>query len=160
MQPDLNMNASNNGYSITSLVFFITYTIFQIPATVIIRKVGPRIFLSAIVLFWGAVMIVSPRNSRHCRFCSQLQGFGFVPSWPAMAGLRVVLGALEAGFYPGCVYLLSTWYPRYELQKRNAAFYLIGSTASGFGGILAYGLMQMSGIGGLEGWRWIFIVRH
>ncbi|KAL4744770.1 hypothetical protein BDW72DRAFT_199275 [Aspergillus terricola var. indicus] len=114
----------------TSLVFFITYTIFQIPATVIIRKVGPRIFLSAIVLFWGAVMI----------------GFGFVPSWPAMAGLRVVLGALEAGFYPGCVYLLSTWYPRYELQKRNAAFYLIGSTASGFGGILAYGLMQMSGI--------------
>ncbi|KAL4904014.1 hypothetical protein BDW74DRAFT_31494 [Aspergillus multicolor] len=142
MQPDLNMNASNNGYSITSLVFFITYTIFQIPATVIIRKVGPRIFLSAIVLFWGAVMI----------------GFGFVPTWPAMAGLRVILGALEAGFYPGCVYLLSTWYPRYELQKRNAAFYLIGSTASGFGGILAYGLMQMDGIGGQAGWRWIFII--
>ncbi|KAL4986010.1 major facilitator superfamily domain-containing protein [Aspergillus falconensis] len=142
MQPDLNMNASNNGYSITSLVFFITYTIFQIPATVVIRKVGPRIFLSAIVLFWGAVMI----------------GFGFVPSWPAMAGLRVILGALEAGFYPGCVYLLSTWYPRYELQKRNAAFYLIGSTASGFGGILAYGLMQMNGIGGQAGWRWIFII--
>ncbi|KAL4995732.1 major facilitator superfamily domain-containing protein [Aspergillus recurvatus] len=142
MQPDLNMNASNNGYSITSLVFFITYTIFQIPATVIIRKVGPRIFLSAIVLLWGAVMI----------------GFGFVPSWPAMAGLRVILGALEAGFYPGCVYLLSTWYPRYELQKRNAAFYLIGSTASGFGGILAYGLMQMNGTGGLAGWRWIFVI--
>ncbi|KAL4939422.1 hypothetical protein BDV06DRAFT_225021 [Aspergillus oleicola] len=131
MQPDLNMNASNNGYSITSLVFFITYTIFQIPATVIIRKVGPRIFLSSIVFFWGAVMI----------------GFGFVPSWPAMAGLRVILGALEAGFYPG-----------YELQKRNAAFYLIGSTASGFGGILAYGLMQMDGLGGQAGWRWIFII--
>ncbi|KAL4812949.1 major facilitator superfamily domain-containing protein [Aspergillus spinulosporus] len=117
MQTDLNMNASN-GYSITSLVFFITYTIFQIRATVIIRKVGPRIFLSAIVLFWGAAMI----------------GFGFVPSWPAMIGLRVVLGALEAGFYPGCVYLLNTWYPRYELHKRNTASYLIGSTASGFGG--------------------------
>ncbi|KAL4789437.1 major facilitator superfamily domain-containing protein [Aspergillus venezuelensis] len=142
MQPDLNMNASNNGYSITSLVFFITYTIFQIPATVIIRKVGPRIFLSSIVFFWGAVMI----------------GFGFVPSWPAMAGLRIILGALEAGFYPGCVYLLSTWYTRYELQKRNAAFYLIGSTASGFGGILAYGLMQMDGLGGQDGWRWIFII--
>ncbi|BCS25373.1 uncharacterized protein APUU_50084A [Aspergillus puulaauensis] len=142
MQPDLNMNASNNGYSITSLVFFITYTIFQIPATVIIRKLGPRIFLSAIVLLWGVIMLC----------------FGFVPSWPAMAGLRVILGALEAGFYPGCVYLLSTWYTRYELQKRNAAFYLIGSTASGFGGILAYGLMQMDGLGGKEGWRWIFII--
>lgn len=75
-----------------------------------------------------------------------------------MSGLRVILGVLEAGFYPGCVYLLSTWYPRFDLQKRNAGFYLIGSMASGWGGILAYGLMQMDGIQGLSGWRWIFIV--
>lgn len=75
-----------------------------------------------------------------------------------MLGLRLILGALEAGFYPGCVYLLSTWYPRYELQQRNALFYLIGIVASGFGGILAYGLMQMDGIAGKSGWRWIFIV--
>lgn len=75
-----------------------------------------------------------------------------------MAGLRAVLGVLEAGFYPGCVYLLSTWYPRYELQKRNAVFYLIGSMASAFAGILAYGLMQLNGRAGLTGWRWIFIV--
>lgn len=75
-----------------------------------------------------------------------------------MLALRLILGALEAGFYPGCVYLLSTWYPRYELQKRNAGFYLIGSAAAGFGGILAYGLMQMDGLAGLTGWRWIFIV--
>ncbi|CAG8263201.1 unnamed protein product [Penicillium salamii] len=142
MQGDLKMNATNNGYSITSLVFFITYTIFQIPATVIIRKIGPRLFLSGIVLFWGAVMLA----------------FGFVPNWETMAGLRIILGALEAGLYPGSVYLLSTWYPRYELQKRNATFYLIGSMASGFGGILAYGLMQMDGLAGRAGWRWIFII--
>lgn len=75
-----------------------------------------------------------------------------------MLGLRLILGTLEAGFYPGCVYLLSTWYPRYELQQRNALFYLIGILASGFGGILAYGLMQMDGLAGKSGWRWIFIV--
>ncbi|CAG8925768.1 unnamed protein product [Penicillium salamii] len=142
MQGDLKMDATNNGYSITSLVFFITYTIFQIPATVIIRKIGPRLFLSGIVLLWGAVMLA----------------FGFVPNWETMAGLRIILGALEAGLYPGSVYLLSTWYPRYELQKRNATFYLIGSMASGFGGILAYGLMQMDGLAGRAGWRWIFII--
>ncbi|CAG8037921.1 unnamed protein product [Penicillium salamii] len=142
MQGDLKMNATNNGYSITSLVFFITYTIFQIPATVIIRKIGPRLFLSGIVILWGAVMLA----------------FGFVPNWETMAGLRIILGALEAGLYPGSVYLLSTWYPRYELQKRNATFYLIGSMASGFGGILAYGLMQMDGLAGRAGWRWIFII--
>ncbi len=75
-----------------------------------------------------------------------------------MVGLRIILGVLEAGFFPGCAYLLSTWYPRYDLQKRNAVFYLIGSVASAFAGILAYGFMQMAGQQGLAGWRWIFIV--
>lgn len=75
-----------------------------------------------------------------------------------MVGLRIILGVLEAGFFPGCVYLMSTWYSRFELQKRYSAFYLIGSGASAFAGILAYGLMQMNGLAGLAGWRWIFIV--
>lgn len=75
-----------------------------------------------------------------------------------LVGLRVILGVLEAGFFPGCAYLLSCWYPRYQLQKRNAAFYLIGSMASALSGILAYGLMQLKGRAGLDGWRWIFIV--
>ncbi|KAF4630025.1 hypothetical protein G7Y89_g8115 [Cudoniella acicularis] len=142
MQDELGMNAKNNAYTVVSVVFFLTYTIFQAPAVVFIRTLGPRLFLALIVLFWGATMI----------------GFGFVPSWQVMAALRVILGVFEAGFYPGCVYLLSTWYPRYDLQKRNATFYLIGSMASGFGGILAYGIMQMNGVGGHSGWRWIFIL--
>ncbi|PMD62712.1 phthalate transporter [Hyaloscypha bicolor E] len=142
MQKELHMNAKNNAYTIVSLVFFLPYALFQPPATVLIREIGPRKFLTAIVVLWGAVMI----------------GFGFVKSWQTMAVLRVILGGLEAGFYPGCVYLLSTWYPRFELQKRNAVFYLIGSMASAFAGILAYGLMQLNGHAGLSGWRWIFII--
>jgi MFS family permease len=86
------------------------------------------------------------------------QGFGFVKQWDQMVGLRVLLGVLEAGFFPGCAYLLSCWYPRYDLQKRNAVFYLIGSMASALSGILAYGIMQMDGLANLSGWRWIFIV--
>lgn len=84
-------------------------------------------------------------------------GFGFVQNWTVMLGLRVILGVLEAGFFPGSSYLLSTWYPRYELQKRNAVFYLIGSMASAISGILAYGLMQIN-VPGRAGWNWIFIV--
>lgn len=86
--------------------------------------------------------------------------FGFVKKWDQMLGLRVILGVLEAGFFPGCAYLLSTWYTRYELQKRNAVFYLIGSMASAISGILAYGIMQMDGLGKLSGWRWIFVVSN
>lgn len=94
-------------------------------------------------------------------------GMGFVDHWASLIGLRLVLGIFEvrnrapnlslifltmsrlkAGFFPGVVYLLSTWYTRYEVGKRYAAFYLIGCVASAFGGILAFGLMQMEGVAG------------
>ena len=70
-------------------------------------------------------------------------GFGFPKDWQTLAGLRFVLGALEGGFLPCCLFLISTWYVRYDLQKRVTAFYAIGFVSSGFGGILAYGLTEM-----------------
>ncbi|KAF2210373.1 hypothetical protein CERZMDRAFT_113301 [Cercospora zeae-maydis SCOH1-5] len=129
-------------YSLISLVFFITYTIFQPPATLLTRKIGPRLFLSGICLAWGVVMI----------------GFSFVQNWVVLVPLRLLLGLFEAGYFPGVVYLISTWYARYDMQKRYAGFYALGLVASGCSGILAYGLMQLDGQGGLEGWRWIFLV--
>jgi len=87
------LQGSISRYSIITIVFFATYTVFQPPATVIVRYLGPRSFLSAIVVAWGAVMI----------------GMGFAPGYGTMVALRVVLGILEAGFFPSCVYLLSTW---------------------------------------------------
>ncbi|KAK6509432.1 hypothetical protein TWF481_004176 [Arthrobotrys musiformis] len=83
---------------------------------------------------------------------------GLVKTWQQLLGMRLILGALEAGYFPGASYLLSTWYDRYELGRRFAGFYVIGSVANAFTGIMAYGLMQMNGIAGLEGWRWIFII--
>ncbi|KAF3929477.1 hypothetical protein ABW19_dt0200009 [Dactylella cylindrospora] len=142
MQVELGMNVANNGYSIVTLVFFVTYVLFQPPATVATRKIGPKVFLSTITLLWGATMI----------------GMGFVEEWEQLMALRLVLGVFEAGYFPGAVYLLSTWYTRYEMGKRYAAFYILGCVASAFAGILAYGLMQMDGIEGLTGWRWIFIM--
>ena len=129
-------------YSVVTLVFFTTYIVFQPPATIIARKLGPRNFLAAIVVAWGAVMI----------------GMGFVKNFEELAALRVVLGICEAGFFPSCVYLLSTWYTRYDVGKRYSVFYILGSLASACAGILAFGLMQMSGLEGLTGWRWIFII--
>lgn len=131
-----------NRYSIVTLLFFVTYTVFQPPATVIVRAVGPRVHLAAVTVSWGAVMI----------------GMGFAPSYEVLAALRVVLGVFEAGFFPACVYLLSTWYTRYEVGKRYSCFYVLGCVASAFSGILAFGLMQLGGRAGLSGWRWIFIV--
>jgi MFS family permease len=91
--------------SIITLVFFITYVMCQPPSTVIVRKIGPRIHLSLITILWGALMI----------------GMGFVKEWTQLAVLRVVLGILEAGFFPSCVYLLSTWYTRCESPRNPMA---------------------------------------
>jgi MFS family permease len=135
-------------YSVVTLVFFTTYIVFQPPATVIVRALGPRKFLSFIVVAWGAVMI----------------GMGFADSFQTLAALRVVLGILEAGFFPSCVYLLSTWYTRFDIGKRYSVFYILGSLASACAGILAYGLMQIKGdprpkkSNGINRWRWIFII--
>jgi len=141
MGRDLRLNIGTR-YSVITLVFFVTYIVFQPPSTVVVRKIGPRPHLALITLLWGSVMI----------------GAGFVKSWQQMAALRVLLGVFEAGFFPSCVYLLSTWYTRYEVGKRYSVFYLLGSVASAFSGILAYGVMHMEGLGGLRGWRWIFII--
>ncbi|KAF2839395.1 MFS general substrate transporter [Patellaria atrata CBS 101060] len=139
---EVELNLIDFRYSIVTLVFFTTYVVFQPPSTIIVRKIGPRIHLATITLLWGAVMI----------------GMGFVEEWTQLVALRIVLGIFEAGFFPSCVYLLSTWYTRYEVGKRYAAFYLLGCVASAFAGILAYGLMQMKGLADLSGWRWIFIM--
>jgi len=158
-----------NRYSVIVLLFFITYVALQPPATVIIRKIGPRIFLPAIVVLWGIVMLC----------------FGFVREWYDLIPLRLLLGIFEAGFFPGCAYLLSCWYQRYELQKRNTLFFILGMLASAFTGIFGYLFSLLSGEGhqaaywlgvhygptkkkphtpvsygpGLAGWRWIFILQ-
>ncbi|KAI1421674.1 major facilitator superfamily domain-containing protein [Xylaria sp. FL1777] len=133
---------TGNRYSVATLAFFPTYIVFQPAATVLIRKLGPRFHLSFVTAAWGAAIL----------------GLGFVKTYGQLTALRVITGIFEAGFFPAAAYLLSTWYTRYELGRRFAIFYLIGSTTSGFSGILAFGIIHLEGAGGLRGWRWIFII--
>ncbi|KAF1816883.1 retrograde regulation protein 2 [Eremomyces bilateralis CBS 781.70] len=134
--------AEGNAYSLLILCFFPFYIAFQPVMTPISRKLRPRRFLSGIVISWGLVMA----------------GHGLVHDWRAMLALRCLLGIFEAGFFSTSVYLISTWYIRSEVATRNAAFYLVGVFFAGFGGVLAYGLSRMDGVGGYAGWRWIFII--
>ncbi|OOQ86333.1 hypothetical protein PEBR_21932 [Penicillium brasilianum] len=140
-----DIDLTGNHYACLStivVIFFPFYTLFQPPMTIIARRIGPRLFLSMITVAWGIIMV----------------GFGFVKDWQGLVGLRAALGLLEAGFFPTCVFLISSWYVRHETAKRIALFFLLGSAISGFGGILAYGLQKMHGMAGKAGWRWIFIL--
>ncbi|KAI8161475.1 putative transporter [Colletotrichum sp. SAR 10_70] len=77
-------------------------------------------------------------------------GMAFLKHWGQMVALRVVLGALDSGFFPTCVYLLSTWYTRYEVGKRYSAFYIVVCLATAFSGILAFGFTKLEGKAGLR----------
>lgn len=98
----------NDRYSVILLVFFIGLFLFELPSTLVLRRLQPRNFLTTITVLWGATTL----------------GMGFVHSWKALALCRAILGVLEAGFFPTCVYLISSWYKRYEVQRRLSVFYM------------------------------------
>lgn len=83
---------------------------------------------------------------------------GLVQSYAGLLTARIFLGITEAGLFPGVAFYLSMWYTRYEYQWRFSLFFSAVAIAGAFSGLLAYGISFMDGVGGQEGWRWIFIL--
>lgn len=78
-----------------------------------------------------------------------------VDSLGGLIGIRIALGAIEAGFFPGVLLLLSCWYKPSELSKRLAFFYSASLISGAFSGLLAGGIIDgMEGLGGVRGWKW------
>ncbi|TPX11648.1 uncharacterized protein E0L32_007627 [Thyridium curvatum] len=143
MQQDLGLNIGNR-YTVVVLVFFVAYIILTLlhRKNLVLPKVGAANWLSFLGISFGAILI----------------GMGFTYSWQTMAVCRVLLGVFEAGFLPGCTYLITCWYTRFEVGKRLSTFWLVSVIASGFAALLAYALSLLKGHQGLNGWRWIFII--
>jgi MFS family permease len=81
-----------------------------------------------------------------------------VQNYEGLLVARIFLGVTEAGFFPAATYLISDWYCRFEVQTRMAIFYTAASLAGAFSGLLAFAIQKMDGVGGVAGWRWIFIL--
>ncbi|KAI7336595.1 MFS general substrate transporter [Hortaea werneckii] len=139
---DTDLGLVGNQYNIISTIFFVPYIIFEIPSNAIIKKVRPSLWLTALIVCWGVVMTC----------------MGTVQDFQQTVACRVLLGFFEAGFFPGAVFLVSSWYPRYELQQRLALFYTASAFSGAFSGLLAFAIAKMDGLRGIEGWRWIFLV--
>ncbi|KAI6041663.1 MFS general substrate transporter [Pisolithus marmoratus] len=84
---------------------------------------------------------------------------GLVKSYPQLAAMRFLLGVTEAGFYPGVVFYLSMWYPKYKLIYRIALFSSAAAAGGAISGLFAYAIGLMNDVGHLEGWSWIFIIQ-
>ncbi|KAL9128139.1 MAG: hypothetical protein Q9217_003113 [Psora testacea] len=129
-------------YNWTLTVFFFTYCIFEVPSNLVLKRLRPSIWLPTIMVAWGTVMTL----------------MGIVQDFKGLLLARLFLGVAEAGLYPGVAYYITLWYVRTEAQFRQAMFFSAASVAGAFSGLLAYGIAKMDGVGGYEGWRWIFIL--
>ncbi|KAG7292798.1 hypothetical protein NEMBOFW57_002842 [Staphylotrichum longicolle] len=142
MLSDLGLDHGNR-FSVSIFIFTISSIVFQLPSTIVVRILGPRVWFTAITLAFGVITL----------------GTGFVRTWQQMIVLRVLLGAAMSGIFPGLAYLISTWYPRKEQQLRFAFMQSGEVIVLATGSLVNYGLNRLDGRGGLEGWRWMFIVQ-
>ncbi|KAL4260386.1 MFS transporter superfamily protein [Pleurotus pulmonarius] len=141
MARDLQLQVGSR-YSLATLIFFVPYILFELPSNILIRKVGAARWIGSITFLWGSVML----------------GMGFVKNWWQLVICRTILGALEAGFFPACTYIISTWYVRREVQKRLTGFYVVSVMVGGFSSAMAGGIAELEGTSGLSGWQWIFMI--
>ena len=137
---DLGMTAPQFNWTLT--VFFFTYCVFEVPSNLVLKKLRPSVWLPTIMVAWGTVMTL----------------MGIVQDFKGLLLARLFLGVAEAGLYPGVAYYITLWYLRTEAQFRQAMFFSAASVAGAFSGLLAFAIAKMDGVGGYEGWRWIFIL--
>ncbi|MGG5171847.1 MFS transporter [Pseudarthrobacter sp. J1738] len=140
MNADLGMTATMYGVGVS--VFYITYLIFEVPSNLLMTKVGPRIWIARIMISWGLV------SSLMCLVQAPWQ----------LYTLRLLLGAAEAGFAPGIIYYLSQWFPQANRARAMSFFYMGSVGASVIGLPLGGAILNLHGILGVSGWRWLFLI--
>lgn len=139
-EKDLNLKGSD--YNTVLSVFFISYTVLEIPSNAMCKWLGPGWFLPAITLGFGICSIAS----------------GLVHNFSQACGVRFLLGMFEAGSMPGIAYYLSRWYRRSELTFRIAIFMVMAPIAGAVGGLLASAILSLDSVGSITSWRMIFVI--
>lgn len=137
-----DLNLKGNQYNLCLTIFFIFYASMEIPSNIVLHHVKPKIFIPTTMVLWSIVMTL----------------MGTVRNYHQLMATRALLGLFEAASFPGISYILSMYYKKSEILVREAIFFSAASIAGAFSGLLAAGISQMDGVGGYEGWRWIFIL--
>src|SRR6266516_3982387 len=142
LQMNSNLGFSSAAFGFGSGVFFLGYCLCEVPSNLILHRVGARRWIARIMMSWGAISIAMM----------------FIRSTSAFYTLRFLLGAAEAGFFPGVVYYLSHWYPEAQRARAIATFMTAVPVSGVIGGPLAGALLSLNGAFGVAGWQWLFLV--
>lgn len=140
MERDLGL--VGNQFQVAVSIFFVTYLLFEVPSNLVLKPLTPSRYIAFIAFGWGVIATCS----------------GFVHSYGALIAVRLILGVVEAGLFPGLNVYLTFFYTKQELALRVGYLFVSAAIAGALGGLLAYGIGQMDGIAGYGGWRWIFII--
>ncbi len=141
MKQDLAMNG--NEYTYAGTAYTVGYALMQIPSTLIVQKVPPRIWLAVAEALWGIFTFAQAGLNN----TTQLYAF------------RFLVGLFESSFSPVMIYVMGSWYTRTELAKRITIFQasaVFGTTFSGYLQAAVYN--NLNGVHGIAGWRWLYIV--
>ena len=138
----VSTGVSDAAYAFGAGLFFLAYAALEVPSNLIMHRVGARLWMARIMVTWGLI-------SAAMMFASGESSF---------YALRVLLGAAEAGFFPGVILYVTYWFPRRSRGQVLGLFYFGAPLAFIFGGPLSGLLLEFDGVGGLLGWQWMFVV--
>jgi ACS family tartrate transporter-like MFS transporter len=142
LQMNADLKFSESAFGFGSGIFFLGYCLFEVPSNLMLARVGARLWISRIMLSWGVISI----------------SMIFVRTPTSFYVLRFLLGAAEAGFFPGVIYYLSLWYPGAQRARAIAAFMTAVPVTGLVGGPLSGMLLGLDGVYGLQGWQWLFLL--
>lgn len=136
-----SLHMSEVSYGLGASLFFIGYLLFEVPSNMALYRVGAPRWLARIMLTWGAVTLM----------------LAFTRNAPMFYVLRFLLGAAEAGLYPGIIYYITLWFPARH-RARIMGYFVLGSAVGNMSGAAICGaLLDLQGLWGLHGWQWVFI---
>jgi ACS family tartrate transporter-like MFS transporter len=142
LQLEDDLGFSDTIFGIGAGIFSLGYVIFGVPSNLALARFGARRWLAAIMVVWGLISASM----------ALMQGAA------SFYVLRFLLGAAEAGFFPGIILFLTWWFPERERTRAVALFLTAVSAAYVAGGPLSGGLLELDGFAGLDGWQWLFLV--
>jgi MFS transporter, ACS family, tartrate transporter len=140
MQRELHFNDAVYGFG--AGLFFVGYFCFQVPSNVILQRVGARRWIALLMVVWGFIST------------SML----LVRTVPGFYELRFVLGAAEAGFFPGVILYLRNWFPEWTRARTVARFMTAAPLAGVIGSPVSGALLNLNQRWGLSGWQWLFLM--
>lgn len=138
----LDTGLSNEAYALGAGIFFAAYAFLGAPANLMMRRIGARRWIGFTTLVWGVLSAAMAFADTEWKFLT----------------IRTLLGAAEAGFFPGMIYLTSQWFPQRVRASIMGLFYMGAPLALTLGSPLSGALLEMHGFAGLPGWFWMFLI--